>query len=382
MSLTQEQLIRYSRHLVLPEVGVQGQEKLANARVLIAGAGGLGAPVILYLSACGVGALGVADFEKVDLTNLQRQVLYGTGDIGRPKTRATQERIGSLNPDVQAEFYPEKLTSKNALEILKGYDVIVDGTDTLSSRYLINDACVLLKKPLVHGSIYRFEGQATVFYPGKGPCYRCLFPEPPPPDAVPSCAEAGVFGVLPGLIGMIQATETIKLILGRGKPLIGRLLLYDALEMQFREVKFQRDSNCPVCGDNPTITKLIDYEAFCGVREEDGASVSRGVPEITVRELSERLKRHSPKIVILDVRGSAEYQISRLPGSRLVPLNELSRRLSELSKSDEIVACCLTGDRSSQAVRLLERSGFHNVRSLKGGIRAWADEVDPTMPRY
>jgi adenylyltransferase/sulfurtransferase len=379
-TLTKEEVLRYSRHLIMPEVGMDGQLKLKNAKVLCIGTGGLGAPLGLYLAAAGVGRIGLVDFDNVDLTNLQRQVLFGTGDVGRPKTAAAAERLRNLNPDIQIDVFETHLTSENALDIMKDYDIVVDGTDNFPTRYLVNDACVLLGKPNVYGSIFRFEGQITVFgYPG-GPCYRCLYPEPPPPGLVPSCAEGGVLGVLPGIVGTIQAAETLKLIMGNGQPLAGRLLLLDALAMKFRELKLRKNPECPVCGEHPTVTKLIDYAQFCGIRGEEAPVTATDLPEITPRELKSRLDR-GDDLFILDVREPHEYQICNLNG-HLIPLGELSRRVHELDSSREIVAHCRTGKRSSDAVDFLRKAGFRKIWNLKGGILAWSDEVDPTVPKY
>jgi adenylyltransferase/sulfurtransferase len=379
-TLTKEEIQRYSRHLIMPEVGMEGQLKLANAKVLMIGAGGLGAPLGLYLAAAGVGRLGIVDFDVVDTTNLQRQITFTTGDVGKPKNEAAKARLAALNPDIQIDTYNTRLTSDNALDLFRPYDIIVDGTDNFPTRFLVNDACVLLNKPNVYGSIFRFEGQATVFhYPG-GPCYRCLYPEPPPPGLVPSCAEGGVLGVLPGIIGSIQAMETIKLILGTGEPLAGRLLLFDALGMRFRELKLRKNPNCAVCGPNPTITELIDYEEFCGIRGEEAPAVTTGIAEITPRDLKARLDR-GDDLFILDVREPHEYQICNING-KLIPLGDLPRRVSELDSSREIVAHCRSGKRSADAIAFLQQAGFKKLLNLKGGILAWADDVDPSMPKY
>jgi molybdopterin/thiamine biosynthesis adenylyltransferase/rhodanese-related sulfurtransferase/molybdopterin converting factor small subunit len=379
-ALSKQEVLRYSRHLIMPEVGMDGQLKLKQARVLLVGSGGLGAPLALYLAAAGVGRLGLVDFDAVDFTNLQRQVLFGTADVGRPKLEAARQRLADLNPNIQVDTYEARLTSENALEILRDYDIIVDGTDNFPTRYLVNDASVLLGKPNVYGSIFRFEGQATVFgYPG-GPCYRCLYPEPPPPGLVPSCAEGGVLGVLPGIIGSLQAMETLKLILGKGEPLVGRLVLFDALQMRFRELRLRRNPECPVCGDHRTLTKLIDYEQFCGVRGEEAPAAAVQVPEMAPRDLRARLER-GENIFILDVREPHEYQICNL-GGYLVPLGDLPRRVHELDSSRTIVAHCRSGKRSAEAVEFLRKSGFARVWNLKGGILAWSDEVDPSVPKY
>ena len=380
-TLSKEEIMRYSRHLIMPEVGMDGQLRLKQAKVLCIGTGGLGAPLGLYLAAAGVGRIGLVDFDSVDLTNLQRQILFGTDDIGRPKIEAATDRLRNLNPDIQIDRFETRLTSENALDILKNYDIVVDGTDNFPTRYLVNDACVILGKPNVYGSIFRFEGQITIFGAPGGPCYRCLYPEPPPPGLVPSCAEGGVLGVLPGIVGAIQAAETLKLIIGKGEPLIGRLLLFDALAMRFRELKLRKNPECPACGEHPTITKLIDYAEFCGVRGEEAASPAQSaVPEIAPRELKSRLDR-GDDLFILDVREPHEYQICNL-GGQLIPLGELSRRVNELDSSREIVAHCRSGKRSAEAVEFLRSAGFRKVLNLKGGILAWSDEVDPSVPKY
>ena len=380
VTLSKEEVMRYSRHLIMPEVGMEGQLKIKQAKVLCIGTGGLGAPLGLYLAAAGVGRIGLVDFDVVDTTNLQRQVLFGTSDVGRPKTEAAAERLRNLNPDIRIDTFETQLTSANALELFKDYDIIVDGTDNFPTRYLVNDACVITGKPNVYGSIFRFEGQITVFgYPG-GPCYRCLYPEPPPPGLVPSCAEGGVLGVLPGIVGTIQAAETLKLIIGKGEPLIGRLLLFDALAMKFRELKLRKNPECPVCGEHPTLTKLIDYAEFCGVRGEEGPTTVTNVPEITPKELKTRLDR-GDDIYILDVREPHEYQICNING-HLIPLGELSKRVHELDSSREIVAHCKSGKRAAEAVEFLRGAGFRKISSLKGGILGWSDEVDPTVPKY
>jgi adenylyltransferase/sulfurtransferase len=375
--LSHEEILRYSRHLILPDVGLEGQRRLKAARVLLVGAGGLGSPAALYLAAAGVGTIGLVDFDVVDKTNLQRQILHGTHAVGIPKLESARERIEDLNPNVAFESFETRLTSENALDIIREFDIVADGTDNFPTRYLVNDACVLLGKPNVYGSIFRFEGQASVFYAKEGPCYRCLYAEPPPPGLVPSCAEGGVLGVLPGIIGSIQAMETIKLILGRGESLIGRLLLFDALRLKFRELKLEKDPDCPVCGRNPTITKLIDYEAFCGV----GAEPAYDGAEVTALELKEELDRGTP-IQLLDVREPHEYEIVNIPEARLIPLGELPDRLRELDDHTPIVTHCHHGARSLQALEILRAAGFSNARSLKGGIDAWAVNVDPEMARY
>ena len=383
VELTPEEVRRYSRHLIMPEVGMPGQKKMKAARVLLIGAGGLGSPLGLYLAAAGVGTLGIVDFDVVDVSNLQRQVLHGTKDVGRPKLESARERIEDLNPNVRVVPHETRLTSENALEILRDYDIVVDGTDNFPTRYLVNDACVLLGKPNVYGSIFRFEGQASVFWAAEGPCYRCLYPEPPPPGLVPSCAEGGVLGVLPGLIGAIQATETIKLILGRGRPLVGRLLLVDALKTRFREVRLRKDPECPVCGERPTVRELIDYQAFCGLpqAEEEARREAGAVPEIGPTELRRWLD-DGRDVQVLDVRERYEWDISHLEGAQLIPLGSLPERMNELDSAREYVVHCRTGGRSARAVSLLRDAGFRKVWNLEGGINAWADQVDPDLPKY
>ena len=378
-ALSNDEILRYSRHLIMPEVGMEGQQKLKAARVLCIGAGGLGSPLALYLGAAGVGTLGLVDFDVVDYTNLQRQIIHGTADVGRKKLESASERLKSINPFLHIRAFETKLTSENALEIFKDFDIIADGTDNFPTRYLVNDACALTGKPNVYGSIFRFEGQASVFATEQGPCYRCLYPEPPPPGLVPSCAEGGVLGILPGLVGVIQATEVIKLILGKGEPLIGRLLLVDALGMKFRELKLRKNPDCPACGTHPTVTKLIDYNQFCGIRGEE-KPVDTPIPEIQVEELKRRLDA-GDDIFVLDVREPHEYQICNI-GGHLIPLNDLPKRVNELDSSREIVAHCKMGGRSAKAVAFLRQAGFTKVHNLKGGILAWADRVDPTMPKY
>jgi adenylyltransferase/sulfurtransferase len=379
-SLTNEEILRYSRHLIMPEVGMEGQLKLKAARVLLIGAGGLGAPAGLYLTAAGVGHIGLVDFDAVDFTNLQRQVTFGTSDVGKPKTEAAKARLSNLNPDVQITTYETKLTSENALELFRDYDIVVDGTDNFPTRYLVNDACILSGKPNVYGSIFRFEGQVTVFGMPDGPCYRCLYPEPPPPGLVPSCAEGGVLGVLPGIIGSLQALETIKLIIGRGVSLAGRLVLFDALSMKFRELKLRKNSHCPMCGTDRKIHQLIDYNEFCGIRGKEEPEGDLNVPEMTARELKQRLDL-GEDIFILDVREPHEYQICNLKG-HLIPLGELPRRVHELDSAREIVAHCKSGKRSAQAVDFLRQAGFRKIYNLRGGILSWSTEVDPSVPRY
>ncbi|MSO30439.1 MAG: molybdopterin-synthase adenylyltransferase MoeB [Acidobacteria bacterium] len=383
-TLSQDEITRYSRHLIMPEVGIAGQRQLKASSVLCIGAGGLGSPAAMYLAAAGVGRIGIVDFDVVDFSNLQRQLLHGTPDVGRSKLASAKDRLYSLNPHVHVETYDTALSSENALKLFEPYDVILDGTDNFPTRYLVNDACVISGKPNAYGSIFRFEGQASVFATKGGPCYRCLYPEPPPPGLVPSCAEGGVLGVLPGIIGVIQATETIKLMLGIGEPLIGRFLIYDALKMKFRELKLRKDPECPVCGTSPTVTKLIDYEAFCGIRPEPqaqpaGAAVNEW--EITPVELKRRLDA-GDDLLILDVREPNEYQINRIPGSTLIPLGELPRRYQELDRDREIVAQCKMGGRSAKAMEFLRSVGFSKVKNLRGGILEWIDKVDPTQPKY
>jgi adenylyltransferase/sulfurtransferase len=380
--LTNEEIKRYSRHLIMPEVGVEGQKKLKASKVLCIGAGGLGSPAAMYLAAAGVGTLGIVDFDTVDFSNLQRQILHGTPDVGRSKLASAKDRLNAINPNVKIETHEVALSSQNALELFAPYDVILDGTDNFPTRYLVNDACVLLGKPNAYGSIFRFEGQASVFATKDGPCYRCLYPEPPPPGLVPSCAEGGVLGVLPGIIGVIQATETIKLLMGVGEPLIGRFMIYDALKMKFRELKLRKDPDCPVCGTHPTVTKLIDYEQFCGVAPAAPEPVAvNNATEITSVELKKRLDR-GDKIKIVDVREPNEYQINRIAGSELIPLGDIPKRYEELNRSDEIVVQCKSGARSAKAADFLRSVGFTRVLNLKGGILDWIDKVDPSQPKY
>jgi adenylyltransferase/sulfurtransferase len=378
--LDRDEILRYSRHLIMPEVGMDGQKKLKAARVLTIGAGGLGSPLALYLAAAGVGRLGIVDFDVVDFTNLQRQIIHSTENVGRAKLESARERIAQINPYVQVQGYETALTSENALEILEPYDIVVDGTDNFPTRYLVNDACVLLGKPNVYGSIFRFEGQASVFYAKEGPCYRCLYPEPPPPGLVPSCAEGGVLGVLPGVIGVIQAIETVKLIIGKGDSLIGRLMLFDALRMQFRELKLRKNPDCPVCGPNPTIHELIDYQEFCGVGHQPEVQVGSEY-EITPLELKAKMDR-GDEFVLVDVREPEEYAIAQIPGSRLVPLSTVPERRNELSSADDIVVHCRSGVRSAKAVDFMKQAGFRRVKNLVGGILRWSDDVDPSVPKY
>jgi sulfur-carrier protein adenylyltransferase/sulfurtransferase len=384
-TLSQEEIKRYSRHLIMPEMGMDAQRKIKAGSVLCIGAGGLGAPAAMYLAAAGIGRLGIVDFDVVDYSNLQRQIIHFTPDVGRTKLESAKSKINAMNPHVEVETHETSLTSQNALELFAKYDVILDGTDNFPTRYLVNDACVLTGKPNAYGSIFRFEGQASVFATKEGPCYRCLYPEPPPPGLVPSCAEGGVLGVLPGIIGVIQATETIKLITGIGEPLIGRFMIYDALRMRFRELKLRKDPECPVCGTNPTVTKLIDYEQFCGLRPEPHASQATGAAvsqtEITPVELKKRLDA-GDKLFILDVREPNEYQINKIAGSTLIPLGELPRRYQELPKDVEIITQCKMGGRSAKAQDFLKSVGFDKVTNLKGGILEWIDKVDPSQPKY
>jgi adenylyltransferase/sulfurtransferase len=379
--LTKDDFRRYSRHLILPEVGVLGQQKLKAAKILCIGAGGLGSPVALYLAAAGVGTIGIVDFDVVDFSNLQRQILHGTSDVGRSKLDSAKDRLLDINPNINVVTYNTALSSENALEIFAPYDIVVDGTDNFPTRYLVNDACVILGKPNAYGSIFRFEGQASVFGTKEGPCYRCLYPEPPPPGLVPSCAEGGVLGVLPGVVGCIQATETIKLILGAGEPLIGRFLIFDALRMKFRELKLRKDPDCPVCGTHPTVTKLIDYEQFCGVQSATEEPVSGTTSEISASDLKKRLDR-GDRLTIVDVREPNEYQINKIAGSILIPLGDIPRRYVELDPSDEYVMQCKVGARSAKAADFLRSKGFKKVQNLTGGIISWIDQVDPSQPKY
>jgi molybdopterin/thiamine biosynthesis adenylyltransferase/rhodanese-related sulfurtransferase len=386
MSLSNDEIKRYSRHLIMPEVGVEGQEKLKKGSVLCIGAGGLGSPAALYLAAAGIGTIGIVDFDVVDYSNLQRQVIHGTPDVGRSKLASAKDRLHGLNPNITIETYETALSSKNALDLFRPYDVILDGTDNFPTRYLVNDACVLLGKPNAYGSIFRFEGQASVFAIKTGPCYRCLYPEPPPPGLVPSCAEGGVLGVLPGIIGTIQATEAVKLIMGIGEPLIGRFLIYDALRMKFRELKLKKDLECPVCGTNPTVRELIDYEQFCGVAPNATevavtAAANQSDTETDVTELKRKMDAKED-FFLLDVREPNEYQIGKIPGSTLIPLGEVPRRVSEIPRDKEIVVHCKMGGRSAKAAAFLRQQGYTRVKNLKGGILDWSDKIDPTVPKY
>jgi adenylyltransferase/sulfurtransferase len=380
--LTTDDLSRYSRHLILPEVGMEGQQKLKASRVLCVGTGGLGSPLAFYLTAAGVGTLGLVDFDVVDASNLQRQIIHSTKDIGRKKLDSAEEKLKALNPAINIVKHETMLTSANAMEILKDYDIVADGTDNFPTRYLVNDACVLLGKPNVYGSIFRFEGQASVFATEAGPCYRCLYPEPPPPGLVPSCAEGGVLGILPGLVGIIQATEVIKLILGKGESLIGRLLLVDALTMRFRELKLRKNPDCPVCGENPTVTELIDYQHFCGIVPEapEDKSVKNGIPQITVKELKRRMDG-GEDVYILDVREPYEYRIAQI-GGKLIPQTDVPNRLAEIDRDREIIVQCRSGVRSQRIAEFLKQQGYPRVVNLAGGILAWADEIDPKMQKY
>ena len=384
-TLSPEEIKRYSRHLIMPEVGMDGQRRIKAGSVLCIGAGGLGSPAAMYLAAAGIGRIGIVDFDVVDFSNLQRQILHTTPDVGISKLQSARNTIQALNPHVQVDTYETLLSSENALDLFKDYDVILDGTDNFPTRYLVNDACVLTGKPNAYGSIFRFEGQASVFATKEGPCYRCLYPEPPPPGLVPSCAEGGVLGVLPGMIGIIQATETIKLITGIGEPLIGRFVIYDALKMRFRELKLRKDPDCPVCGTHPTVTKLIDYEQFCGIRPEPTADqiAAAGLKEweITPVQLKKKMDAGETPF-ILDVREPNEYQINRIAGSTLIPLGELPRRYQELPRDREIIAQCKSGVRSAKAMDYLKTVGFKDVKNLKGGILAWIDTVDSSQPKY
>lgn len=380
--LSNEEISRYSRHLIMPEVGMVGQRKLKQGSVLLIGTGGLGSPLALYLAAAGVGHIGLVDFDVVDESNLQRQIVHGTSTVGMPKIESARRRLQDLNPHIEITTYEVQVTSENALDLMRPYDVIVDGTDNFPTRYLTNDACVLLGKPNVYGSIFRFEGQVTVFYPKEGgPCYRCLYPEPPPPGLVPSCAEGGVLGVLPGVIGTIQATETIKLLTGIGEPLIGRLMLYDALGMRFRELKLRRNPNCPVCGENPSITELIDYDAFCGITQNE-VNVLGSQYEITPSELVQWLERED-RPFLLDVRNPFEADIATIPGTdKLIPVDQLVHHLNELDTAREMVVYCRSGVRSANAVNILKGAGFRKVKNLVGGVLRWSDDIDPSMPKY
>jgi sulfur-carrier protein adenylyltransferase/sulfurtransferase len=380
--LTTDDLARYSRHLILPEVGMEGQRKLKAAKVLCVGTGGLGSPMAFYLAAAGIGTLGLVDFDVVDASNLQRQIIHSTKDIGRKKLDSAEEKLLALNPALNVVKHETMLSSANALEILKDYDIVADGTDNFPTRYLVNDACVLLGKPNVYGSIFRFEGQASVFATEEGPCYRCLYPEPPPPGLVPSCAEGGVLGILPGLVGVVQATEVIKLILGNGQPLIGRLLLVDALNMRFRELKLRKNPDCPVCGTHPTVTQLIDYEQFCGIMPEtpQESSVKNGIPQMSVKELKQKLDA-GEDFQLIDVREPYEVKIAEI-GGKLIPQNDVPQRLAEIDRDREVVVHCRSGARSQRIAEFLKQNGYTQVSNLAGGILAWSDEIDPKVQKY
>jgi molybdopterin/thiamine biosynthesis adenylyltransferase/rhodanese-related sulfurtransferase len=383
IAFSNDEIARYSRHLIMPEVTMEGQKRLKAASVLCIGTGGLGSPIALYLAAAGLGRMGLVDGDTVDFSNLQRQILHGTRDVGRKKLNSARDRIREVNPNVQVDLYDTFFTAANARELVEPYDIVIDGTDNFPTRYLSNDICVFMKKPNIYGSIFRFDGQCSVFAPALGgPCYRCMFPEPPPPGMVPSCAEGGVLGVLPGIIGVMQAIEALKLIMGIGEPLIGKLVHFDALKMKFREFKLRKDPNCPVCSDKPTITELIDYDQFCGIPEAKAAEEEEAhVPHISVAELKGKLDRRE-KFVLIDVREPYEYDICRIPGSRLIPLGQLPSRMSELDSADEIVLQCKSGARSARALKLLQEAGFGKLWNVEGGISAWADEVDPSVPKY
>ena len=376
MQLSPAELQRYSRHLMMPEVTPDGQRRLKAARVLCIGAGGLGSPAAVYLAAAGMGTIGIVDFDDVDLSNLQRQILHGTKDVGRDKLESARDRLHDINPEIDVQLHKCRFSSENAPQLVSGYDVIVDGSDNFPTRYLSNDVCVLARKPNVYGSVFRFEGQTTVFAPHLGgPCYRCLFPEPPPPDSVPNCAQAGVLGVLPGIIGMLQAIEAIKMIVGVGESLVGRLLHFDALKARFRELNLRRDPECPVCGENPTIFSPIDYEQFCGARDEEA------IPKMSANELKQKMDAREP-FELIDVRETYEYEIARIDGARLIPLGEIAERADELRRDRPIVVHCHSGRRSAEAVRLLQQRGFGNIYNLEGGIDAWSDQIDPGVPKY
>ncbi|MEA3204714.1 MAG: sulfur-carrier protein adenylyltransferase/sulfurtransferase [Verrucomicrobiota bacterium] len=383
IDFSNDEIARYSRHLIMPEVTLDGQKRIKAASVLCLGAGGLGSPIALYLAAAGIGRMGLIDYDIVDFSNLQRQILHGTDDVGRKKLNSAKDRIKAVNPNVQVDLHDTMFRSDNAMQLVQDYDIVIDGTDNFPTRYLSNDVCVLLKKPNIYGSIFRFDGQCTVFAPHLGgPCYRCMFPEPPPPGMVPSCAEGGVLGVLPGMIGVMQAIEAIKMIIGIGDSLIGRLVSFDALQMRFKEFKIRKDPNCPICGEHPTIHELIDYDQFCGIPQADAETAKEmDVPTITATELKTRIDRQD-KFVLIDVREPFEYEISRIPGSKLIPLGELPARLSELDSADDIVLHCKMGGRSAKALRILQEAGFRKLNNLQGGITAWSDDVDPSVPKY
>lgn len=383
IDFSNDEIARYSRHLIMPEVTLDGQKRIKASSVLCIGTGGLGSPIALYLAAAGVGRLGLVDYDVVDFSNLQRQILHGTDDVGRKKLNSAKDRIKAVNPNVQVDLHDMLFRSENAMQVVKDYDIVIDGTDNFPTRYLSNDVCVLTKKPNIYGSIFRFDGQCTVFAPHLGgPCYRCMFPEPPPPGMVPSCAEGGVLGVLPGIIGVMQALEAIKLIVGIGDPLIGRLVSFDALKLRFKEFKIRKDPNCPICGDHPTLHELIDYDQFCGIPQADAeAAKEMDVPTITALDLKQKFDRRD-KFVLVDVREPFEYEITHIPGSKLIPLGELPARLSELDSADDIVLQCKSGGRSAKALRILQEAGFRKLSNLEGGITAWSDDVDPTVPKY
>jgi molybdopterin/thiamine biosynthesis adenylyltransferase/rhodanese-related sulfurtransferase len=383
INFSNDEIARYSRHLIMPEVTLDGQKRIKAASILCIGTGGLGSPVALYLAAAGIGRLGLVDYDIVDFSNLQRQILHGTEDVGRKKLNSAKDRIKAINPNVQVDLHDMLFRSENATQLVQGYDIVIDGTDNFPTRYLSNDVCVLTKKPNIYGSIFRFDGQCTVFAPHLGgPCYRCMFPEPPPPGMVPSCAEGGVLGVLPGIIGVMQAIEAIKLIIGIGDSLIGRLVSFDALKLRFKEFKIRKDPGCPICGDHPTIHELIDYDQFCGIPQADAeAAKELDVPTITATDLKTKMDRKD-KFVLVDVREPFEYDISRIAGSKLIPLGELPARLSELDSADEIVLHCKVGGRSAKALKVLQEAGFRKLSNLQGGITAWSDEVDPSIPKY
>ncbi len=383
IDFSNDEIARYSRHLIMPEVTLDGQKRIKAASVLCIGTGGLGSPIALYLAAAGIGRMGLVDYDIVDFSNLQRQILHGTEDVGRKKLNSARDRIKSINPNVQVDLHDMMFRSENAMQLVQDYDIVIDGTDNFPTRYLSNDVCVLTKKPNIYGSIFRFDGQCTVFAPHLGgPCYRCMFPEPPPPGMVPSCAEGGVLGVLPGIIGVMQAIEAIKMIIGIGDSLIGRLVSFDALKLRFKEFKIRKDPNCPICGDHPTIHELIDYDQFCGIPQADAeAAKELDVPTITATELKTKIDRKD-RFVLVDVREPFEYDISRIPGSKLIPLGELPARLSELDSADDIVLHCKVGSRSAKALRILQEAGFRKLNNLQGGIAAWSDEVDPSIPKY
>ena len=383
IDFSNDEIARYSRHLIMPEVTLDGQKRIKAASVLCIGTGGLGSPIALYLAAAGIGRLGLVDYDVVDFSNLQRQILHGTDDVGRKKLNSARDRIKAINPNVGVDLHDMMFRSENAMQVVRDYDIVIDGTDNFPTRYLSNDVCVLTKKPNIYGSIFRFDGQCTVFAPHLGgPCYRCMFPEPPPPGMVPSCAEGGVLGVLPGIIGVMQAIEAIKLIIGIGDSLIGRLVSFDALKLRFKEFKIRKDPNCPICGDHPTIHELIDYDQFCGIPQADAeAAKELDVPTITATELKTKIDRKE-KFVLVDVREPFEYDISRIPGSKLIPLGELPARLSELDSADDIVLHCKVGGRSAKALRILQEAGFRKLNNLQGGITAWSEDVDPSIPKY